>query len=139
MHTIKELRNQRLNNENTLYSQHKTMKSLILLVAATVLFALLAHAAPVQIHRRGNEYHGKATWFVPADEGGPIGSCGPEEDENSAIVALNHGQYGNMDAVSKWCGKKIKVKGPHGSMVVTINDACPGCGKESLVSSGMGT
>ncbi|KAI8142394.1 RlpA-like double-psi beta-barrel-protein domain-containing protein-containing protein, partial [Fennellomyces sp. T-0311] len=77
-------------------------------------------------------YHGTATWFVPKDEGGPYGACGPKEDSNSLIVALNHDQYGNMSAKSKWCGKKIRVEGEEGSIDVTINDACPGCSHGSL-------
>ncbi|KAI7887450.1 hypothetical protein K492DRAFT_103609, partial [Lichtheimia hyalospora FSU 10163] len=77
-------------------------------------------------------YHGQATWFVPADEGGPIGACGGHEDNDSLIVALNHEQYGDMDAKSKWCNKKIMVKGPKGSLKVEIMDACPGCDHGSL-------
>lgn len=49
------------------------------------------------------------------------------------IVALNGKQYGNMNAKSKWCNKKIRVTGPAGSVTVKINDACPGCKKNSLV------
>ncbi|KAG0183472.1 hypothetical protein DFQ29_004416 [Apophysomyces sp. BC1021] len=58
----------------------------------------------------GENYRGKATFFRPATEGGPIGSCGPREDDNSPICALNLHQYG--DANSKNC--------------------CPGCDKNSL-------
>ena len=97
------------------------------LESLTVLFVLLSsflvtfttHAAPVSLVRReddddddgGKTYHGQATWFVPADEGGPIGACGGHEDNDFLIVALNHEQYGDMDAKSKWCNKKIMVKG----------------------------
>lgn len=109
------------------------------ILSLTALFLLLSsflvtyttNAAPVSIMRRedddddngdggdgdggddhdGKTYHGQATWFVPADEGGPIGACGDHEDSDSLIVALNHDQYGDMDAKSDWCGKKILLKG----------------------------
>jgi expansin (peptidoglycan-binding protein) len=77
-------------------------------------------------------YKGTATWFDPASEGGSQGSCGKSENPHSAIVALNHAQYGNMNSKSSWCGKKISIKGPHGTTTATINDACPGCGSGSL-------
>lgn len=48
------------------------------------------------------------------------------------IVALNHPQYGSMSSKSKWCGKKISIKGPKGTATATINDACPGCGNGDL-------
>ena len=33
-------------------------------------------------------WEGQATWFKPVSEGGPIGSCGPRENDHSKIVAL---------------------------------------------------
>lgn len=66
------------------------------------------------------------TQFVPETEGGVYGACGPKENSNSMIVALNHKQYGNMNKKSKWCGKKIRISGPKGSVTAKINDACPG-------------
>lgn len=101
------------------------------IILCLLLLSLLIEAAPVE---KRATYHGTGTWFDPVSEGGPTGSCGPQENDNSLIVALNHEQYGNMNAKSKWCGKKITVKGTHGSMKVTINDACPGCGYGDLVS-----
>ncbi|KAG0170085.1 hypothetical protein DFQ28_002512 [Apophysomyces sp. BC1034] len=80
----------------------------------------------------GKTYSGTATWFKPVSEGGPQGACGPMENDESLIVALNRPQYGNMSKKSKWCGKKIRVTGPKGSMTVTVNDACPGCSHGDL-------
>ncbi|ORZ03959.1 RlpA-like double-psi beta-barrel-protein domain-containing protein-containing protein [Syncephalastrum racemosum] len=82
--------------------------------------------------KRSTKYKGQATWFVPETEGGVYGACGPKENSNSMIVALNGKQYGNMNAKSKWCNKKIRVSGPKGSVTVKVNDACPGCKKNSL-------
>ncbi|KAI8052704.1 RlpA-like double-psi beta-barrel-protein domain-containing protein-containing protein, partial [Thamnidium elegans] len=77
-------------------------------------------------------YTGTATWFKPASEGGSQGACGPEEDDDSYIVALNAPQYGNMSKKSSWCGKKVKITGPKGSVVAVVNDACPGCSHGDL-------
>ncbi|KAM3581543.1 hypothetical protein VKS41_006375 [Umbelopsis sp. WA50703] len=80
-----------------------------------------------------NIFSGQATWFKPVTEGGPTGACGPKEDNNDMIVALNAAQYGPMNKKSKYCGKKIVITGPNGKKVTaTINDACPGCKKNSL-------
>ncbi|KAG2212533.1 hypothetical protein INT45_011294 [Circinella minor] len=105
----------------------------------TVLLSFISfnmvQGAPIYHHsieKRVEKYKGQATFFFPDTEGGPYGACGPKEDENSLIVALNHEQYGNMSSKSKWCGKKIRVEGKAGSMDVTINDACPGCGYGDL-------
>jgi expansin (peptidoglycan-binding protein) len=73
------------------------------------------------------DFTGTATWFKPATEGGPQGACGPDENDNSLIVALNAPQYGSMSQKSKWCGKKITITGPAGTAEATVNDACPGC------------
>ncbi|KAF7732866.1 hypothetical protein EC973_000142 [Apophysomyces ossiformis] len=75
----------------------------------------------------GKVYTGRATFFHPATEGGAQGSCGPFANDNSLIVALNRPQYGDEDSKSKWCGKKVRVTGAEGSMVVTITDVCPNC------------
>ncbi|KAI9491098.1 hypothetical protein BDB00DRAFT_959996 [Zychaea mexicana] len=108
-----------------------TFALLLLLIAVTAPFItvnIVAHAAPITKRGGdGKQYHGTGTFFFPAKEGGPYGACGKKENKNSRIVALNHAQYGNMDAVSSWCGKKIRVEGEAGSMDLEINDACPGC------------
>ena len=101
--------------------------ALILLFITVVSFISIdvVHGAPINNHpiqKRVEKYKGQATFFFPETEGGPYGSCGPKEDENSHIVALNHEQYGNMSEKSEWCGKKIRVEGDVGSMDVTIND-----------------
>ncbi|GAA5812715.1 hypothetical protein MFLAVUS_006173 [Mucor flavus] len=77
-------------------------------------------------------YTGTATWFKPASEGGSQGACGPEEDDDSYIVALNAPQYGNMSKKSPWCGKKVRITGPKGSVTAVVNDACPGCSHGDL-------
>ncbi|ORX57968.1 hypothetical protein DM01DRAFT_1333647 [Hesseltinella vesiculosa] len=103
------------------------------LITLFSVFVALIAAVPVprELEKRSS-YHGRATWFSPASEGGSTGACGPQENDNSPIVALNHPQYGSMSSVSKWCGKKIRIKGPHGTAIARINDACPECAYGSL-------
>ncbi|KAI8884650.1 hypothetical protein K501DRAFT_181710, partial [Backusella circina FSU 941] len=80
----------------------------------------------------GKSYSGTATFFHPATEGGSTGACGPDEDDDSDIVALNAPQYGDMSEKSSWCGKKISIKGPAGTATATVNDACPECDEGDL-------
>ncbi|KAI9477727.1 MAG: RlpA-like double-psi beta-barrel-protein domain-containing protein-containing protein [Benjaminiella poitrasii] len=121
-----------------------------LLTIAIAALGSLAAAAPIDINSispiestsknkkssssssSSGTYSGTATWFKPASEGGSEGACGPEENDNSRIVALNAPQYGDMDEKSSWCGKKISITGPAGTATATINDACPECGKGDL-------
>ncbi|KAI8137369.1 RlpA-like double-psi beta-barrel-protein domain-containing protein-containing protein [Fennellomyces sp. T-0311] len=99
------------------------------IVILALFLSTLTTAAPVprSLEKRAKKYKGTATWFIPETEGGVYGACGPKENSNSIIVAMNAKQYGNMNKKSKWCGKKLRVKGPKGSMTVKVNDACPGC------------
>ncbi|KAG2172068.1 hypothetical protein INT43_001545 [Umbelopsis isabellina] len=111
-----------------------------LTLLATALMAVLVTAAPISeeqsagLVKRSSTYSGTATWFMPSSpsEGGNVGACGPKMSDSSMVVALNHNQYGNMDKKSKYCGKKIKITGPHGTTYAKIQDACPGCGHGDL-------
>ncbi|KAI7870614.1 hypothetical protein BDF14DRAFT_1720762 [Spinellus fusiger] len=77
-------------------------------------------------------YRGYGTFFHPASEGGPVGSCGPYEDDDSQIIALNLDQYGGENSKSEWCFKKLLITYHDKSTVATITDACPGCSYNSL-------
>ncbi|KAI8377361.1 RlpA-like double-psi beta-barrel-protein domain-containing protein-containing protein, partial [Blakeslea trispora] len=72
-------------------------------------------------------YRGGGTYFYPKTQGGPIGACGPYEDNNSQIVALNAAQYGPLNKRSDWCGKRIKICHHERCTIATITDACPKC------------
>jgi expansin (peptidoglycan-binding protein) len=110
------------------------MARLSLLAIAALTISGLVSAAPVQevdLSKRSS-YSGTATFFHPATEGGSTGACGPEEDNDSAIVALNAPQYGDLSSKSDWCGKTITIKGSAGTATAKINDACPECDEGSL-------
>ncbi|KAI7873226.1 RlpA-like double-psi beta-barrel-protein domain-containing protein-containing protein [Mucor mucedo] len=104
-------------------------RTLSLFTAVVLALSALSVAAPAATSTGSSSgtFTGTATWFLPATEGGSQGACGPEEDNDSPIVALNAPQYGNMNGKSSWCGKKIKITGPKGSVTATVNDACPEC------------
>ncbi|KAG1453459.1 hypothetical protein G6F56_007570 [Rhizopus delemar] len=110
--------------------------SIVALVLSVCVSAAPIHSAEenqTSLLKRGISYKGTATWYKPASEGGSQGACnGVHIDNSSYYVALNHAQYGNMNANSSWCGKKIKITGPAGSVTAKIMDACPGCGKNDL-------
>ncbi|CAO3667466.1 unnamed protein product [Umbelopsis vinacea] len=98
-----------------------------------LMTAVLTMAAPipsgddmVTLTKR-TTYSGRGTWFSPdsPNEGGNTGACGGTFHDSSAVVALNHKQYGNVNGKSKYCGKKISITGPHGTTTATIKDACP--------------
>ncbi|ORZ06939.1 RlpA-like double-psi beta-barrel-protein domain-containing protein-containing protein [Absidia repens] len=103
------------------------MRSTLSLVLVVMMMITMIVAAPIEKRGKKKTYKGTATWFLPASEGGSTGACGPKEGNHSPIVALNHPQYGNMSKKSKWCGKKIRITGPKGSVTATVNDACPEC------------
>ena len=104
------------------------------------IFVTLVCAAPItsrqdELEKRSGTsgtFTGTGTWFLPASEGGSTGACGKKEGNNSMIVAMNRPQYGNTSKKSKWCGKKLKIKGPKGTVTATVNDACPECKKGDL-------
>jgi expansin (peptidoglycan-binding protein) len=85
-----------------------------------------------KVAKRSEKYSGTATYFIPADQGGSTGACGPQEDVDSNIVAINADQYGSMSGVSDWCGQEIEITGPAGTTTAVVNDACPECGYGSL-------
>ncbi|KAI9262093.1 RlpA-like double-psi beta-barrel-protein domain-containing protein-containing protein [Sporodiniella umbellata] len=114
------------------------MSRSLTLLLLTLLIAF-ACAAPITtrdtLEKRGGTkgtFKGTGTWFLPASEGGDMGACGKKEGNKSMIVAMNRPQYGNTSKKSKWCGKKLKIKGPKGSVTATVNDACPECKKGDL-------
>lgn len=75
------------------------MKFLLNILILCSLFSSVIFALPVE--KRGKNVIGKvvdgivgiqtggvATFFRPKTEGGPQGSCGKMEDDNSAVVAM---------------------------------------------------
>lgn len=61
---------------------------------------------------------GDITWFHPG-----LGACGKTNGDNDLIVAVSAGLYDSQ----KPCGRRMRVKGPKGSVDVTVVDRCGGC------------
>ncbi|KAI8889271.1 hypothetical protein K501DRAFT_329346 [Backusella circina FSU 941] len=117
------------------------MKCLLFMLLAFVLVTSTT-AKTIKNYRRGlakdlfglidNLFDGELTFFHPKTEGGAQGSCGPIQDDESQIVALNADQYGDMNRKSDMCGKKVKIFYKDKTTCATITDACPGCSDGSL-------
>lgn len=71
----------------------------------------------------------RLTWFY-ASRG--VGACGSHVSVSDFVVALNAPQYGNLNAVSKYCYKGITITARGKSVHATIVDACPECAYGSL-------
>lgn len=80
-----------------------------------LVLSLCALAAPIE--KRGKKIKGEATFYQPG-----LGSCGIESTEKDMIAALNAPQMGSSGNPNsnKNCGKKVKVRGPKGSVTVKI-------------------
>lgn len=68
-------------------------------------------------------FHGKATWY--GVHAGDMGACGTHLNADDYFVALNQGQYGNLNQQSSYCGKKITITNGIKTTQATILDACP--------------
>ncbi|KAI8887564.1 hypothetical protein K501DRAFT_268656 [Backusella circina FSU 941] len=70
------------------------------------------------------EYSGDGTYYNTG-----LGSCGITSKDTDLIAALNAPQMSNGANPNNnpICGKKAKVKGPNGTVTVTIVDTCPPC------------
>ncbi|KAJ1659787.1 hypothetical protein IWQ61_001184 [Dispira simplex] len=74
----------------------------------------------------GETFKGDGTYYSPSVG---TGSCGWLNSDDEYVAALNADQFGNPANPnnSPFCGKKIKVDGPKGSVEATIVDKCPVC------------
>lgn len=63
-------------------------------------------------------YSGQATYYKATG----TGACGQAISDSQLVGAMNKAQYGKSV-----CGKCVSIKGPNGTVVVKIQDECPGC------------
>lgn len=68
-------------------------------------------------------YSGDITYFYPG-----LGACGWNNNQNEMVVAVSHIIFSKSNP----CGKKIRVKGPKGSVDVKVVDKCPSCTEGSV-------
>ena len=103
-------------------------KSSTVIFIAAVIFALVAVVQSVVLEARGSSHSGKATFYSVKKSGKP--SCGGHAGNSDMVVALS--KHRMPKGHGKPCGKKIKVKGKHGSVTVKVVDTCPECGKNDI-------
>ncbi len=78
--------------------------------------------------RAGELIHGYATHYGISYRGRSLGcGSGSYQSENVSIVAVSPARY------AEWpCGTMFKVRGVSGEFVGTRQDACPGCGANTI-------
>ncbi|KAE8263490.1 hypothetical protein A4X09_0g7219 [Tilletia walkeri] len=69
-------------------------------------------------------FTGRATWY---GVGVTMGACGKWTTPDTRAVALNIQLYGNPDAQSAWCGKKLRITKGGRTSIATVVDCCPTC------------
>lgn len=74
-------------------------------------------------------YSGRATFY---NNEVSEGACGGYTSSSDHIVALNVAQYGNPNARSSWCGKKIQISYGGKTQTATVVDCCPTCPEGGL-------
>ncbi|MBW0538703.1 hypothetical protein O181_078418, partial [Austropuccinia psidii MF-1] len=67
---------------------------------------------------------GWATYFT---QNNTPGACGIVHKDSDVIVALDYRRYGDLDSVSKHCGKTVEIKTTNGTVQAQVADACPTC------------
>ena len=78
----------------------------------------------------GETYSGDATYY---DVG--LGACGITNSDSELVAAMNYEQFdsfGSMSNGNPICGKKAELHYGSKSVVVTIEDKCPGCAYGSI-------
>ncbi|KAK0551075.1 hypothetical protein OC845_002324 [Tilletia horrida] len=89
-----------------------------------------SHAVSDPVAERGlldalfGTHSGTGTWY---GVGVSMGACGSWTSPGERAVALNQQLYGNPNAVSPWCGKKLKIKSNGVTSFATVVDCCPTC------------
>lgn len=75
----------------------------------------------------------KGGWATYFTQNGIPGACGKIHQDSDVIVALDWRRYGNLDQVSKYCGRKVEITSGRNNITATVADACPTClNKNSL-------
>ena len=94
-----------------------------------------AMAVPVTAADQQSEIEGIATHYGVSYHGQRMGCYGDRYDSyDPTIVAVSPARY------AEWpCGSNLLVTGPEGSIMVTRQDACPGCSPNMIDLSEAGS
>ncbi|KAI8054135.1 RlpA-like double-psi beta-barrel-protein domain-containing protein-containing protein [Syncephalis plumigaleata] len=124
-----------------------TIVALVVTITGFMATTTDAASTPINIGRatmRKADHHqrrlvtrsDRATWFTPSKDACLNANTKPGHEISSSstdmIAALSKDLYGDLNKKSGYCGKCAHVKGPEGSVVVKITDACPKCEEHSL-------
>src|SRR5262249_8486509 len=71
----------------------------------------------------GPEQSGEATYYNAEGSG----ACGIKMPADYLVAAINDEQYSKAN-----CGRCVAVTGPKGTVVVLVQDKCPGCDSGDL-------
>ncbi|ORZ12225.1 RlpA-like double-psi beta-barrel-protein domain-containing protein-containing protein [Absidia repens] len=103
------------------------MKSLsshsILFFIAFLLTLNFTFTTAYPLEGRSSSFSGDATYYTVG-----LGSCGKTSHDSQLVAALSS----DLMSKGKYCGKKIKIKTPTGTVTATVVDTCPGCAKDSV-------
>ncbi|KAL6852615.1 hypothetical protein ACO1O0_007162 [Amphichorda felina] len=91
-------------------------------ITATALASSFALGAPAP-EVANLAARGEMTYYEPG-----LGACGQTNGPGELIVAVSASRYDQQNL----CGKKIKVQGSRGEVVVTVVDRCAGCARDDL-------
>ncbi|KAI8089466.1 RlpA-like double-psi beta-barrel-protein domain-containing protein-containing protein [Halteromyces radiatus] len=84
------------------------------------LMITLIQALPLQ---ERSIFSGDGTFYTVG-----LGSCGKTNTDSELVVALSS----SLMAKGKYCGKKIKITTPTGTVTATVVDTCPSCSPSSV-------
>ncbi|CAG8510920.1 7807_t:CDS:2 [Paraglomus brasilianum] len=93
-----------------------------ILLCFLVIFGIISsiQAAPL-LHKR---FAGQATFYSVG-----LGACGKTNNDNQFVGAISAHRFGNPPNPnnSPFCGRRVSVNGPKGSVIITLVDRCEGC------------
>lgn len=80
---------------------------------------------------------GFATFFY---QGGNAGACGQTHADTDVVAAIDIQRYGDTSVKSSLCGQKVQITNQNNgkTVVVPIEDACPGCKNRDSIDLSVG-
>jgi expansin (peptidoglycan-binding protein) len=97
---------------------HSFLYLIVILLTFNATFTL---AYPLE--ERSSSFSGDGTFYTVG-----LGSCGKTNSDTELVAALSS----DLMEGGKYCGKKIKITTPTGTVTATVVDTCPGCAKGSV-------
>ncbi|CAO3589681.1 unnamed protein product [Absidia cylindrospora] len=93
------------------------------MISVNILQTSFTLTTAYPLEERSSSFSGDATYYTVG-----LGSCGKTSTDRQLVAALSS----DLMSKGKYCGKKIKIKTPTGTVTATVVDTCPGCAKNSV-------